>query len=52
VSRRDVAELADEWAWAALADKSRRKNSPVSHSVILSMPAGTNEIAVRDAARA
>lgn len=52
VSRRDVADLADEWAGAAVADKSRRKNSPVSHSVILSMPAGTNEIAVRDAARA
>lgn len=51
VSRRDVADLADEWAGAALADRSRRKNSPVSHSVILSMPAGTSEIAVRDAAR-
>lgn len=52
VSRRDVADLADEWAGAALVDKSRRKNAPVSHSIILSMPAGTNEIAVRDAARA
>lgn len=52
VNRRDVADLADEWAAAALVDKSRRKNSPVSHSIILSMPAGTNEIAVRDAARA
>jgi len=51
VSRRDVADLADEWAGAALADRSRRQNSPVSHSVILSMPAGTNEVAVRDAAR-
>lgn len=52
VSRSDVMDLADEWGGAALADKSRRKNSPVSHSIILSMPAGTNEIAVRDAARA
>lgn len=52
VSRRDVADLADEWAGAARADRSRRKDSPVSHSVILSMPAGTNEIALRDAARA
>lgn len=50
-NRRDVADLADDWAAAALADKPRRKDSPVSHSVILSMPAGTNEIAVRDAAR-
>ena len=52
VSRSDVVDLADEWAGAALVDQSRRKNSPVSHSIILSMPAGTNEIAVRDAARA
>ncbi|MBP7818345.1 MAG: relaxase/mobilization nuclease domain-containing protein [Phenylobacterium sp.] len=52
VSRRDLADLADEWAGAAPADKSRRKDSPVSHSLILSMPAGTSEIAVRDAARA
>ena len=51
VSRRDVVDLADEWARAALVDKPRRKDSPVSHSVILSMPAGTNEMAVRDAAR-
>jgi hypothetical protein len=51
VGRRDVADLADDWGSAALADTSRRRDSPVSHSVILSMPAGTNEIAVRDAAR-
>lgn len=52
VSRRDVADLADEWsATADLGIKPRRKDSPFSHSVILSMPAGTNEIVVRDAAR-
>jgi len=51
VGRRDVADLADDWRAASLGDKPRRKDSPVSHSVILSMPAGTNEIAVRDAAR-
>lgn len=51
-SRRDLADLADDWSAAARADPSRRKDSPISHSVILSMPAGTNEIAVRDAARA
>lgn len=51
LGRRDVADLADDWSADALADKPRRKDSPVSHSVILSMPAGTNEIAVRDAAR-
>ena len=51
VDRRDVADLADSWAAATLGDRPRRKDSPLSHSVILSMPAGTNEIAVRDAAR-
>lgn len=51
VGRRDVDDLADEWGMAALADRPRRKDSPLSHSVILSMPAGTSEIAVRDAAR-
>jgi len=51
VSRRDVADLVDDWGAAALADKPRRRDSPLSHSIILSMPAGTNEIAVRDAAR-
>ncbi len=49
--RGDLADLADDWSAAARADPSRRKDSPLSHSVILSMPAGTNEIAVRDAAR-
>lgn len=49
--RRDVADLADSWAAATLGDRPRRKDSPLSHSVILSMPAGTNEGAVRDAAR-
>jgi type IV secretory pathway VirD2 relaxase len=51
VGRRDVADLADEWGAGALADRPRRRDSPLSHSVILSMPAGTNEIAVWDAAR-
>lgn len=51
VSRRDLADLANDWSRAALFDRSRRQDSPVSHSVILSMPAGTNDIAVRDAAR-
>jgi type IV secretory pathway VirD2 relaxase len=52
VSRSDLADLADDWSAAARAHVSIRKDSPMSHSVILSMPAGTNEIAVRDAARA
>lgn len=50
-SRRDVADLADEWGATVSGHKPRRKDSPLSHSVILSMPAGTSEIVVRDAAR-
>jgi hypothetical protein len=52
VGRADVADLAEEWAGQALADSRRRANTPFSHSIVLSMPAGTNEIALRDAARA
>ena len=52
IGRREVADLADAWANVALADSRRRANSPISLSVVLSMPAGTNEIALRDAARA
>lgn len=52
VGRRDVADLADEWASAARSDRRRRRDSPLSVSVVLSMPAGTNELALRDAARA
>ncbi|MGA0608318.1 relaxase/mobilization nuclease domain-containing protein [Phenylobacterium sp. VNQ135] len=52
VGRRDVADLAQEWASAAQNDSRRRIDAPVSVSVVLSMPAGTNEIALRDAARA
>jgi type IV secretory pathway VirD2 relaxase len=36
----------------AMADSRRRINTPFSHSVMLSMPAGTDPMAVRDAARA
>lgn len=52
VGRQEVDELAADWAAAAAADSRRRGNSPVSLSVVLSMPTGTNEIALRDAARA
>lgn len=51
VGRNEVAELAADWAAAADADNGRRGNSPISRSVVLSMPAGTNEIPLRDAAR-
>jgi len=51
VGRRDVADLADDWSATASGYEPRRKDSPISHSVILSMPAGSSEIVVRDAAR-
>jgi hypothetical protein len=47
-----VRELAAEWSATALADSRRRATSPISLSMVLSMPAGTDAYAVRDAARA
>ncbi len=47
-----VKELADDWIDAALSDRRRRATTPFSLSIMLSMPAGTNPIAVRDGARA
>ena len=52
LGRRGLDDLADDWVGAARADSRRRANSPLSLSVVLSMPAGTDEIALRDAARA
>jgi hypothetical protein len=49
--RREVAELARDW-WAAEALAGRRRDSPVSVGLILSMPEGTDPLALRDAARA
>lgn len=50
--RGEVKALADDWSDLALADSRRRKNTPFSVSVMLSMPAGTDAMKVRDAARA
>lgn len=50
--RSAVKELADDWSAFALQDRRRRETTPFSHSVMLSMPAGTDPLAVRDAARA
>jgi type IV secretory pathway VirD2 relaxase len=52
LGRGEVADLAQEWASVAEADSRRRLNTPLSLSIVLSMPAGTSELAVRDAARA
>lgn len=47
-----VRELAEDWSALALADRRRRVTTPVTHSLVLSMPGGTPPLAVRDAARA
>ncbi len=50
-TRTDVRDLATDWSDAAVADRRRRANTPFSHSIILSMPAGTDALKLRDAAR-
>lgn len=49
--RREVRELGDDWS-AELAVLAGRRDSPVSLSIILSMPAGTDAGRVHDAVRA
>lgn len=50
--RSAIKELAEDWSAVAEADRRRRASTPFSHSVMLSMPAGIDPLAVRDAARA
>lgn len=50
--RGDVADLARDWSTAEMMDSRRRQNSPFSVSLILSMPAGTDAVRLRDAAQA
>lgn len=50
--RREVKDLADDWSALALTDSRRRTNTPFSVSVVLSMPANSDAVNVRDAARA
>lgn len=52
VGREDVADLAEGWSEAQLVDRRTRADAPFSHSLVLSMPAGTDPLALRDAARA
>lgn len=52
IGRPAVKELADDWSAIALTDSRRRATTPFSVSVVLSMPAETNAVTVRDAARA
>lgn len=50
LGRGEVRELAEDWSDFSLADRRRRPNAPFSHSIVLSMPAGTDAAVVRDAA--
>ena len=49
--RREVEDLARDWAALQAGDPRRRANSPYSVALMLSMPAGTDAIGLRDAAR-
>lgn len=51
VGRSEVRETAQDWAVLADLDAGRRTNSPMSVSIILSMPGQTDPIKLRDAAR-
>ncbi|MBM3652647.1 MAG: type VI secretion protein [Alphaproteobacteria bacterium] len=47
-----LKDLQQRWADDAALDNFRRRDGSLSVNVILSMPAGTDEVAVKDAARA
>lgn len=49
---RAVRELGSDWAGEAAFDREQRRNGSLSLSVVLSMPPGTDPLAMRDAARA
>ena len=49
--RAEIAELAADWSVQAELDRSRRSDAPLSHSLILSMPAGTDRTALHVAGR-
>jgi len=50
--RQEVLDLARAWSAETLMDSRHRANTPISVAIILSMPAGTDAIHLRDAARA
>lgn len=52
LDRAGVRALADDWTAELAMEPRRRKDAPVSLSVVLSMPAGTDPGRLRDAARA
>lgn len=52
LSRAEAYEAADGWSMSLEGDSRRRSNTPLSHSLMLSMPEGTDPVKLRDAARA
>lgn len=48
---KEVKDLAEHWGDMAMTDFRRRANTPVSLSLMLSMPRGTDPSVVRDGAR-
>lgn len=47
-----VADLTAAWAAELALEPGRRRDSPLSRSIVLSMPAGTDPLRLQDAARA
>jgi hypothetical protein len=50
--RDGVRDVAAAWSEAQLRDRRSRHDAPFSHGLVLSMPAGTDPLTLRDAARA
>jgi hypothetical protein len=50
--RHGLRDIQARWADDAELDAGRRRDGPLSHNIILSMPPGTDPIAVKDAVRA
>lgn len=50
--RHGLRDIQSRWADDAGLDEGRRRDGPLSHNIILSMPPGTDPIAVKDAVRA
>ncbi len=50
--RQGLRDIQALWADDAALDEGRRRDGPLSHNIILSMPPGTDPVAVKDAVRA
>ncbi len=50
--RQGLRDIQAQWAHDAELDEGRRRDGPLSHNIVLSMPPGTDPGAVKDAVRA